>query len=480
VSDWKLLVVDDEPAVHDITKLALAGFHYGRGGLQILSAYSGMEAKRMLAEIDDIALMLLDVVMETDDAGLRVVDFVRKELGNEALRIILRTGQPGQAPERMVIDHYDINDYKEKTELTQTRLYSVVRTGIQAYQHIRTLSGHKRVLEFMAMQAPKLFHLTSLHTFFNNLLDTVEMLLPMLTGQSRAEFNAFIAYPIDKYGEFKVYEERGNGGCQREFAEQIIRQALVHLRSRQGSLMLPEGYVLPIQDRNDTRAIIFIAQATDFGEYERRLLDVLAMEAMIAFRNIDLYELLAQERNETIDMLAIAAEFKDEATGEHVKRVQKLTKLLALELGLEEAEAEHVARASLLHDIGKLAVADEILRKTEPLTAEDMEVIRSHTLKGYILLEGRAAFDTEKTIAITHHEHYDGSGYPYGLKGEDIPLSGRIVALADVFDALTHSRPYKEAWPLDQVHDFIHNNRAKQFDPAVVDAFFRLVEKNMI
>lgn len=478
--DWKLLVVDDEPAVHDITRLALGGFRYERRGLHILSAYSGEEAKRMLAEQDDVALVLLDVVMETDDAGLQVVDFVRKELCNHAIRIILRTGQPGQAPERTVIDHYDINDYKEKTELTHTRLYSVVRTGIQAYQHIHTLSGHKQALEFMAMQAPKLFHLTSLHSFFKNLLDTLEALLPMLTGQGRAEFNAFIAYPIDKQGEFKVYLERGKINGHRGFAEDIIKAAVEHLKTQHGSLMLKEGYILPVQDRNDTRAIIFIDQVSEFGEYERRLLDVLAMEAMIAFRNIDLYDLLAQERNETIDMLAIAAEFKDETTGEHVKRVQTLTKLLALELGFVEADAEHIARASLLHDIGKLAVADEILRKPEPLTPGDLEIIRSHTVKGYILLEGRAAFETAKTIAITHHEHYDGGGYPNGLKGEDIPLPGRIVALADVYDALTHARPYKKAWEIEKVHEFIQSGCGRQFDPAVVDAFFRLVEKNLV
>jgi len=479
--DWKLLVADDEPAVHDITRLALGGFHYDRRGLKILSAYSGEEAKRILLEQDDIALVLLDVVMETDDAGLRLVDFIRKELGNSALRIVLRTGQPGQAPERMVIDRYDINDYKEKTELTQTRLYSVVRTGIQAYQHIRTLSGHKQALEYMVMQAPKLFHLTTLHTFFNNLLGTLEALLPMLAGgPGPVECNAFIAYPIDKYGGFKAYAEKGKPRGRRESAERIIKLATEHLRSRRGGFLLPEGYILPIQDRNDTRAIIFIEQITEFGEYERRLLDVLAMEAMIAFRNIDLYDLLARERNETIDMLAIAAEYKDEATGEHVKRVCELTKRLALELGYGEEEAEHLSRSSLLHDIGKLAVADEILRKPTALDADDMEAIKMHALKGYILLEGRAAFETAKTIAITHHEHYDGKGYPNGLKGEDIPMPGRIVALADVYDALIHSRPYKKPWPKEQVYGFIRDNRGRQFDPAVVDAFFRLVEQDLL
>lgn len=477
--DWKLLVVDDEPAVHDITKLALGGFRYEHSGLQILSAYSGEEARRILAEQDDIAVLLLDVVMETDDAGLKVVNFARKELRNTTVRIILRTGQPGHAPERMVIDHYDINDYKEKTELTQTRLYSVVRTGIQAYQHLRTLSRHRQALDFIVMQAPQLFHLTTLQNFFKNLLDTVEILLTILTGQACAVFNAFIAYPLDKPGDFKVCLEKGNVRGHRGLAEDIIKVAVEHLRTQPNSFVLPEGYILPIQDRNDTRAIIFIGQS-GLDEYECHLLDVLAMKAMIAFRNIDLYELLARERNETIDMLAIAAEFKDEATGEHVKRVEKLTKLLALELGLSEEEAEHLSRASLLHDIGKLAVSDEILRKPTALTEDDIKIVKTHTVKGSVLLEGRRAFETAKSIAITHHEHYNGMGYPYGLRGEGIPLPGRIVALADVYDALSHPRPYKSAWARESVHQYIHDNQGKQFDPEVVKAFFRLVEKNRI
>ena len=149
---WKVAVVDDEESVHDVTRLALKDFEYNGQPLEILSAYSANEAKTLLEEHDDIALLLLDVVMESDNAGLELVNYLRNELKRDSLRIVLRTGQPGQAPERSVINTYDINDYKEKTELTTTRLYTVVRTGIQAYHHICTLSGHKQALEFMATQ----------------------------------------------------------------------------------------------------------------------------------------------------------------------------------------------------------------------------------------------------------------------------------------------------------------------------------------
>ncbi len=136
---WRLLIVDDEIEIHSVSKLALSSFRLDNRELEFLHAYSGAQAKQILAAESDIGLVLLDVIMETDDAGLRVVQYIREELGNSFMRIILRTGQPGQAPERRVITEYDINDYKEKTELTSTKLYSVVYTGLSSYRDLRAL-----------------------------------------------------------------------------------------------------------------------------------------------------------------------------------------------------------------------------------------------------------------------------------------------------------------------------------------------------
>ncbi|MDR1162850.1 MAG: response regulator, partial [Candidatus Accumulibacter sp.] len=130
---WKLMIVDDEPEVHTITRLALSGFAFEGRGLEFLSAYSGAEAKTLMAAHPDTAMVFLDVVMESEDAGLDVVRHIRDTLGNTMTRIILRTGQPGQAPERQVILEYDINDYKTKTELTAQKLFTSVVAGLRAY-----------------------------------------------------------------------------------------------------------------------------------------------------------------------------------------------------------------------------------------------------------------------------------------------------------------------------------------------------------
>jgi len=143
---YKVLIVDDDKEVHSFTKLALNDFKYDGRGVMFISAYDGAEAKEVLEQIDDIAVMFLDVVMETNTAGLEVARYTRKELKNDMIRIIIRTGQPGEAPERYVIDHYDINDYKEKTELTSDKLYTTLRTALAQYMHLEYIVDKKQEL----------------------------------------------------------------------------------------------------------------------------------------------------------------------------------------------------------------------------------------------------------------------------------------------------------------------------------------------
>jgi signal transduction histidine kinase len=147
---WKLLIVDDEPEVHIVTRLALSDFSFQGRSLDFINAYSGAEGMEIAANDPEIAVMLLDVVMETDDAGLRVVEYVRQTLGNHFVRIILRTGHPGLAPERSVIRAYDINDYRAKTELTRDRMFSLMHTSLAAYSHLTRLAHSRRYLGTLA------------------------------------------------------------------------------------------------------------------------------------------------------------------------------------------------------------------------------------------------------------------------------------------------------------------------------------------
>src|SRR5262245_34960704 len=174
---WKVAVIDDDPAVHDGTRYALYDYVLNGQKLDIISAYSADEGRAILRRHSDIAVVLLDVVMETDSAGLELVDFIRNELKNEMVRVILRTGQPGQAPERRVIVDYDINDYKAKTELTADRLFTAMTAALRSYQQIQRMVETRRGLEIIIDAAAKLFDFKSMQRLAEGVLTQIASLL---------------------------------------------------------------------------------------------------------------------------------------------------------------------------------------------------------------------------------------------------------------------------------------------------------------
>jgi putative two-component system response regulator len=182
---------------------------------------------------------------------------------------------------------------------------------------------------------------------------------------------------------------------------------------------------------------------------------------------------LEESRRDLLLRLALAAEYRDDATGEHTRRVGNLSALIAYEMGLGEAWSEMLRQAAVLHDIGKIGIPDSILLKRGILTPDEFDTMKGHTLMGARLLSGTSGklLRMASEIALTHHERWDGDGYPRGLSGRDIPLSGRIVNLADVFDALTNERTYKPAWTVADALREIESRAGHQFDPDVVCAF---------
>jgi putative two-component system response regulator len=172
---------------------------------------------------------------------------------------------------------------------------------------------------------------------------------------------------------------------------------------------------------------------------------------------------------DTLERLAIAAEFRDDETGRHTERVGETAALLGAALGMSDDNVFLVRRAAPLHDVGKIGIPDAILRKPEGLTAEEWEVMRTHTTIGAQILSGGRSrvVQLAEEIALNHHEHWDGEGYPRGLRGDAIPLVGRLVMVADAFDALTSDRVYRKAWPPEQVLAYIRQYSGKRFDPRI-------------
>lgn len=181
---------------------------------------------------------------------------------------------------------------------------------------------------------------------------------------------------------------------------------------------------------------------------------------------------------ETVHILSRAAEYRDEDTGAHLLRVSNYTSAVAVKMGLNEEEVEEILYGAPMHDVGKIGIPDNILMKPGKLDPDEFEKMKEHVKMGELILQGSSAFIKKGAeIALSHHEKWNGSGYPNGFKEEEIALSGRIIAVVDVFDALTTRRPYKEPFPLEKALEIIKTGRGEHFDPKVVDAFFEIIDE---
>ncbi len=218
----------------------------------------------------------------------------------------------------------------------------------------------------------------------------------------------------------------------------------------------------------------------EFGARARNMLSLRTGQKFLADRAQHLAALVHEQTREIRDRekelifrMSRAAEFRDPETGAHIQRMAYYSQAIAKGLDLDESVQKLILEAAPMHDVGKIGIPDYILLKPGKLTPEEFEVMKGHARLGHELLNnsGSEILRAGAQIAISHHEKYDGSGYPRGLKGNDIPLFGRIVAVADVFDALTSERPYKKAWSLEDAVHFLEEGRGKHFDPLCVEAF---------
>ena len=458
---WKVLIVDDEPEVHRITKMTLAQFRFDDKPIEFLHAYTGHEAQAIVANEPDIALILLDVVMETDNAGLDVVRYVRTELGNQQIRIVLRTGQPGQAPEDDVVANYDINDYKDKTELTSQKLRTLIRASLRSYRDICSLEHNRKGLEKVIAASKGIFEKQALKQFAEGTLEQLSALLALEeTSLYQLRQNA---YEIRDDALGSVLNEDDSQSFQ---DSTIIQQAVV---CRQNVYRDNE---LVIYCSNPRHSLLFHIQGTrPLSQMDTYLLNLFTGNIVIALENIRLNELLADNQREIIYRIGEIVETRSKESGLHVKRVALYCEQFARLLGLPEEKTELLKRASPLHDIGKIGIPDAILHKPGKLDADEWTIMKTHSQIGYDMLCGSdiELFQVAAQIALNHHEKWDGSGYPQGLSGTAIPLEGRITALVDVFDALGSDRCYKRAWPLDKILALIQEEKGRHFDPELVE-----------
>ena len=475
---WQILIVDDDHEVHAITRVVLGEMTFEERPVRFLSAYTARQARSLLTENPGIAAILLDVVMETDDAGLKLVRHIREEMGNRQIRIILRTGQPGQAPERQVIAAYDINDYKAKSELTAQKLYTAAIAALRSYQHIATIERGRQGLERVMEAAVHLAGLRSRPQFLAGLVGRASALVTDAT--------AALLCGAGEDGGVAILAEAGLPADPPAAALADIAAAL-----NDGQVRWGVRHGVAVLRGRDVAPLALCLLGGPFAEGDRPLLELLCTKAAVGLDNLRLYERLNEAQVATVHALGKLAEYKDEVTGDHVKRLGRWATAIARELHargdfpheLDDGFCDTIGLASVLHDVGKVGIPDAILRKPGRLDDAEMAVMRDHASIGGSILRDACGGDRRgylsmgAEIAESHHEKFDGSGYPRGLAGDAIPLSGRIVAVADVFDALLHRRPYKKAWDIGEVLDLLRAESGSHFDPRVVDAFLAVLTR---
>ncbi|MDL2193667.1 DUF3369 domain-containing protein [Shewanella algae] len=479
---WKVLVVDDEPDVHTVTKLALSRFKLDGRGLSFINAYSGEQAKELLQGEEDVAVAFIDVVMESDHAGLELVRWIRENQQNKAIRLILRTGQPGQAPEEDVIVNYDINDYKAKAELDSRKLTTSVYSALRSFRDITEIEqarqmqlNHRQGLERVLEATSGLFELRTLHKFADGLLTQVANLLELKDATTILGCNAMDAVTepgngnkiqiLAATGEFTNHHEKPLPSHIQSLMEEALKE--------QRCLYRDDCFVGYFPAQNNWVNLLYMDSVSQLTDLDKQLIDIFAINVGVAFENLLLNQEVEDTQSELILRLGDVVESRSKEAANHVKRMAEYCHELALLAGLPETQADLLKRAAPMHDIGKIAIPDNVLLKPGKLDDIEWDVMRQHPIIGHQILANseRPILKAAGTIALQHHEKYDGSGYPRGLSGKEIHPFARIVAIADVFDALSHARCYKPAWPLDEVLSEMQSCSGSHFDPDFLRLF---------
>jgi response regulator RpfG family c-di-GMP phosphodiesterase len=486
---WKILIVDDEPEIHAVTKLALSDFEFQNRNLEFISAFNGAQAKEVLLNEPDIAVVLLDVVMETDDAGLKIAEFIRNEANNHFIRIILRTGQPGQAPERDVIINYDINDYKSKTELTAQKLFTVVIAALRSYRDIIAIDENRIGLEKIISASANLFQTHSLENFIQGI---VQQLSSLLGGSKNAAYlTCAVAGPhpsakVQRHSLDNLYVFTGQGEYQ-----QAAGKALPAVLSGEHLEACRVALVDKTLVYADEYLVAYCGSSTSCGsllylsglpkrltDAQKKLVEMFSRNVQIAFDNIMLTKDIEDTQREVIERLSQSIE-DIKTSDNYITRTVKVCGILGQAFGLDDVQLNILTSAAPLHNVGNLCTSTRALNKKDTLSVEDVKLIERHTDFGYQLLKGstRPLIKVAAIIAKEHHEYWNGQGYPKGLRGEDIHLYSRISAVAIAYIALRSDTPQSEAWSVHKTLDHIQARSGSQFDPSLVTMLVDNIDK---
>ncbi|RUO43905.1 response regulator [Aliidiomarina taiwanensis] len=460
---WKILIVDDEPEVHAVTKLALSDFQFLGRGLEFHSAYSGMEACELAKAHPDAAIVLLDVVMETDDAGLNVARYIREELNNRYTRIILRTGQPGQAPERTVIVNYDINDYKSKTELTAQKLFTAVMSSLRSYRDIISIVQSRTGLEKIIASMNNLFVLQSM----DQLISGVVQQLGWLIGGARQTI--FATVDRSNRTEFKVRAAYGEDADQ--LAGQLLKsalpkEALVELAGvvKTHSTYYADDFVIAYcasESQPEGALLCLTGLVRPLNEREREMLQLFADNVQVALDNV----LCLQDSNQLFSDLATRlVTLETEAYALHPEQrslyVQTIDQMTAL-LELSGEERQHLGTAAGVYEriVSRFITPDgSMAERISPTQKRLIQAVRP------LHASPHPVVNTAVQALEERLERFDGMGLPQGSEGEQVAFASYLFNITGLFIELV-----KQDLPLEDVVARLREEQGNYLNPALCE-----------
>ena len=481
--DYRIMVIDDEEGILDSIEALL-----NRNGYWCKGFTNPLEGLEEITN-NHYDLLVLDYFMQPIH-GEAVVEQIRKT--NSELYILLLTGHKDLAPPISTIKSLDIQAYCEKSDrLDQLQL--LIESGIKSISQMRTIKQFRDGLQSILGSVPKIYQLQPIGNILEEIL---VQLLPMANSE-----DAFIL--VDNIPEIeRSANEAGNKSIYKgigkynvniddfpELLDHQLMEAIGRARTTMEVVRHPDGVIVPLGD--DSNSAIGAIYVSSFNADEGiRLLQIYAQQAASSINNAFLHSLVNTKNEElnstyaqlkirymdTIEVLRLAVDAKDEYTRGHSDRVAYYAIKIGKKLGLSDGDLEKLRIAGVFHDIGKIGTADDILLKTESLSKNEYAEVKQHPIKGAMILSAVSMFQDIVPTVRHHHEHVDGSGYPDGLKGDRIGFFARIIAIADAFDAMMSDRHYRRHLSFEQTKQQLVEGSGTQFDANIVDTFLQILQ----
>ncbi|MCL1830668.1 MAG: HD domain-containing protein [Oscillospiraceae bacterium] len=466
-SNYKLMIVDDDEGLIDSLLTLLRRNNYNITGFS--NPLEGLEELKN----HEYDLLILDYFM----SPIRGDDFVSmlREFDTD-LYVILLTGHKDLAPPLTTIKAFDIQAYCEKSHRLD-QLLLLIESGIKSITQKRHIKTYRDGLNDILVTLSKINRLQPFSDMVNDVADSLMTLTEI--------DDIFIQIDIMNNRDTVLYKGTGIYDGSKEQAMELIpeeeRANIEAVKESKQPIETENSYILPIINSGGYyEGIIYIGQEVE----ETNLVDVFVTQVAALLQNVHLHEQLNSAHSdlkssyfETIEALRLAVDAKDVSTRGHSDRVSMYAQLMAERLGMNKQEEDDLRVGGLFHDIGKIGISDDILLKNSKLTDTEFYEIKKHPSKGAVILSAISAFDGIKQIVSCHHERYDGRGYPHGLKGEEIPLGARIIAVADAYDAMTSPRVYRDKRTSAEAIAELKKGRGIQFDKDIVDSFLLALEE---